>query len=432
MGRPRGSDATDLDRVIRKRGARHWPDWARSLEGPDFRLYFQGQAVSLLGSWTQQVALVWLVYRLTGSAALLGVTTFVGLVPQLLIGPLAGAWIDRQDKRRWLIIVELMMALQALLLALTSWAGWVGPGFIVAMSLILGVLRSFDGPLRHTLISAFVASPQDLPNALALNAMLVNAGRFIGPPLAGLLIGATSEAFCFLVNGLSFAALIAALLRARATTEAHESGTTAEVFRDGLRYLRHTPSARLLIFTLAAVNLTASSYATLLPILAKAEFQGDARTLGWLWGAAGAGAFAGTLVLARHRSLGGIAHWLLVAVCGSAATLVAIGGFAAPLAAAAALTLMGCALTVCNAGGNILLQAEAPTRLRGRVVAFFMATRFGFEAIGGLLAGLVAAWLPIRATFLIEGGLLAVCAAAIVLRRHDLDSLAQVQHAHPI
>lgn len=407
-----------------------WPPYARALRGRDFRLYFYGQAVSLLGSWTQQVALVWLVYRLTGSAALLGLTTFVGLVPQLAIGPWAGAWIDRQDKRRWLIIIELLMAAQALLLALLSWTGWITPGFIVAMSALLGVLRSFDGPLRHTLISAFVATPQDLPNALALNAMLVNAGRFVGPPVAGLLVGATSEAFCFLVNALSFGALVAAVRRAHASTAPHESGPTGEVFRDGLRYLRDTPSARLLILALTAVNLTASSYATLLPILAKGAFAGNAGTLGWLWGAAGCGAFAGTVLLARQGTLERTARRLPLAVCGCAFGLVAVGALAGPLAAALALALLGFTLTLCNAGGNILLQAEAPARLRGRVVAFFMATRFGFEAIGGLIGGLIADRLPVRASFVVEAAILAPCALAIVLRRHDLDSLSRVSQLH--
>jgi MFS family permease len=181
---------------------RRLPGPLRALEHRNFRLYFFGQAVSILGSWIQQVAMAWLVYRLTGSAALLGVTAFAALIPQLLVGPLAGAWIDKHDKRKWLMRVQGLLAAQALVLAGLTWMGWVGPGLLVLMAVLLGVLNSFDTPLRQSLISVFVARREDLPNALALNAMLFNTGRFIGPPVAGLLLGLTSEAACFALNAV--------------------------------------------------------------------------------------------------------------------------------------------------------------------------------------------------------------------------------------
>src|SRR5574343_1928025 len=156
------------------------PAGMRSLAHHNFRLYFAGQAISILGSWIQQVALSWLVYRLTGSAALLGITAFCGLIPQLVVGPFAGAWIDKQDKKKWLVGVQSLMAVQAFVLAGLTWADMIGTTFIVVMALLLGTLSAFDAPLRHPLIGTFVGSRDDLPNALALNAMLFNAGRFIG------------------------------------------------------------------------------------------------------------------------------------------------------------------------------------------------------------------------------------------------------------
>ncbi|WP_434515248.1 MFS transporter [Dechloromonas sp. ARDL1] len=267
------------------------PAGMRALAHRNFRLYFAGQAVSILGSWIQQVALAWLVYRLTGSAALLGVTAFCGLIPQLLVGPLAGAWIDKQDKKKWLVGVQALMAVQAFVLAGLTWADWIGTPFIVLMALVLGTLSSFDAPLRQSLIGSFVGSRDDLPNALALNAMLFNAGRFVGPPIAGLLLGTTSEAFCFAINGFSFLALIAGILLVHGTPPPRAKGSMGEVFKEGLQYAWQTWSVRTLILTLIALNLTASTYAVLLPVFARDVFAGDATTLGWLWGAAGCGAF---------------------------------------------------------------------------------------------------------------------------------------------
>ena len=192
------------------------PAGLRALAHANFRLYFAGQAISILGSWIQQVALAWLVYRLTGSAALLGITAFCGLIPQLVVGPFAGAFIDRQDKKRGLILVQSLMALQAFVLAGLTWLDWINTPFIVVMALLLGVLSSFDAPLRQSLIGTFVGHRDDLPNALALNAMLFNAGRFVGPPIAGLLLGLTSEAACFALNGFSFLALAVWFLPAEA------------------------------------------------------------------------------------------------------------------------------------------------------------------------------------------------------------------------
>lgn len=402
------------------RGRLLWPDSARALRGRDFRLYFVGQAVSLLGSWIQRVALSWLVYRLTGSATLLGVTSFLSLAPQLLVGPLAGAWVDRHDKKRSLIIVQSLLALQALVLAALAALDWIGPALLVMMSAILGVLGSFDGPLRHGLISAFVEDRSDLPNALALNAMLVNGTRFVGPPIAGFLLGLTSEAACFAINGLSFAALIGALLRARATAPLGAEGSIGDVFREGLHYVWNTWHVRLLIIALMAANLTASSYATLLPMLARDQFLGDARTLGLLWGAAGGGAFLATFVLARSSALPQLSRGVTVALALCALALGMVGIGKSMTTALFGLTLLGYGISFSNTGINILLQASAPESMRGRVVSYFMATRFGFDAIGGLIAGVVAAALGVRSTLTLEGAALALCAAWILARRHRL------------
>ena len=396
------------------------PAFLRALAHRNFRFYFAGQAVSILGSWIQQVSLAWLVYRLTGSSALLGVTAFCALIPQLVVGPLAGAWIDRQDKKKWLIGVQALLALQAFALAALTWTDLIGTGLIIGMSLVLGVLNSFDTPLRQSLINSFVGRPEDLPNALALNAMLFNASRFIGPPLAGLLLGLTSEALCFAINGCSFLALVIGLLCIESRPPERATGSMGQVFREGVAYVWHTWPVRTLILTLATVNLTASAYAVLLPVFARDVFGGDAGTLGVIWGAAGCGAFLGTVFLAHQRGHGSLGQAVFI---GSAVSAVSVMVFSKagwmPLALVA-MAGVGFGISVVNVAINMLLQSMAPEALRGRVVSFFSSTRFGFDALGGLVAGLVAAPLGAGTTLLLEGLVLLVFVGFLVTRRHRL------------
>jgi MFS family permease len=400
----------------------------RALAHRNFRLYFAGQAVSILGSWIQQVALSWLVFRLTGSAALLGVTAFCGLIPQLLVGPLAGAWIDKHDKKKWLIGVQLLMAAQAFLLAGLTWTAWIDTPFIILMALLLGTLSSFDTPLRQSLIGSFVESRDDLPNALALNAMLFNAGRFIGPPIAGLLLGMTSEALCFAINGFSFLALVVAIVRGRGKPPPRATGSIGEVFREGLRYAWRTWSVRTLILSLAVLNLTASTYAVLLPVFARDVFAGNATTLGWLWGSAGCGAFLSTLFLATRRNVQAVLAAVVGGVLVSAASMLAFALTAYLPLALAGMIGLGFGISVCNVGINMILQNAAPERLRGRIVSFFTSARFGFDALGGLLAGLLAVAIGAGHTMLIEGSVLLFFFGFLFSRRQRL--LAQVAAAH--
>ena len=401
---------------------RVFPAAARALAHRNFRLYFTGQAVSILGSWIQQVALSWLVYRLTGSAALLGVTAFCGLIPQLLVGPLAGAWIDKHDKKKWLVGVQSLMALQAFVLAGLCWLDWINTTFVVLMALTLGILSSFDAPLRQSLISSFVGSHDDLPNALALNAMLFNAGRFIGPPLAGLLLGLTSEAMCFAINGFSFLALITALKLVRGEPPPRATGSVGQVFKEGLDYAWQTWTVRMLILTLIALNLTASAYAVLLPVFARDVFAGDATTLGWLWGAAGCGAFAATVFLATRKAGPAVMSAIVAGVGISALALLVFSVTTRLPLALCGMVGLGFGISLCNVGINMVLQSAAPAALRGRVVSFFTSARFGFDALGGLLAGLVAVSLGARHTLLAEGCLLLVFVCFLLTRRQRLQT----------
>ncbi len=383
----------------------------RALGHRPFRLYFFGQACSILGSWIQQVALSWLVYRLTGSAALLGATAFAALIPLLVVGPLAGAWLDRRDRQRTLIHVQLLLFLQASALAALTWLDLIGPTLIIAMSALLGILNAVDTPARQSLIAPMVGKREDLPNALALNAMLFNLGRFIGPPVAGFLLTLMSEAACFVLNAVSYLALMWAVSAMRIGTLPRSAGSVGDVFREGARYAFNTWSIRTMIIVLALVNLTASAYAVLLPIFAREVFLGDARTLGWLWGAAGAGAFSATLLLATHRNVRTTVNAVIAGVMLSALALLVFPLTSQLAVALPAMAVLGFGISVTNVGINTALQALAPDHLRGRVVAFFSSTRFGFDAIGGLIAGFVAAWTSGPATLFGEGLVLVLVSA---------------------
>lgn len=385
---------------------KRWPAAVRALAHRNFQIYFAGQGVSTLGKWVQQVALAWLAYHLTGSAVLLGLITFLSLAPQLLIGPLAGAWIDRHDKRRLLIIVQLILIVQSLLLAVATWRGWVDGPFIAAMALLLGLLNALETPLRQALIGSFVDDPADLPNALVLNAMLINAARFVGPPLAGGLIALAGEAACFALTAVAFLALLGGLLKVRGTAGPKASGSTTQVFREGLAYMWQARNVRQLLVNVIMVNLLASCYAALLPVLARAVFAGDARVLRWLWGAAGAGAFVATLVLAVGGALPRLRQFTDAGALLCAVALVGLWMAGALPLALLALGVLGFGITLSNVSTNMQLQSGAPSHLRGRVIAFYIAMRFGFEALGGMAAGLIAARWGAPATLGIAGGAL--------------------------
>ncbi|MDH0746868.1 MFS transporter [Pseudomonas sp. GD03842] len=386
---------------------RSWPAPLRALAHRNFQVYFLGQAVSTLGKWIQQVALAWLAYHITGSASLLGLLTFLSLAPQLVIGPLAGAWIDKHDKRRLLLIAQTLLACQSLFLAVMIWLGAMSTGWLIAMAALLGFLNAFETPLRQSLISSFVADPADLPNALALNAMLINAARFVGPPLAGALIAYSGEAVCFLVTTGAYSLLLFALFKVKGAPSARVAGNTGRIFREGLSYMWGTLEVRRLLLGVVVVNLLSSIYAVLLPVITRVSYHGDATTLGWLWGAAGAGAFVASVGLALGGSLTRLSRFIVGA---TACCVLGLGGMAfdIPLSLAmVSLALLGFGITVNNVSTNMLLQSQAPAELRGRVIAFYISMRFGFEAVGGLLAGVVAVGLGAPATMGVAGVLLA-------------------------
>ena len=371
---------------------------APALGQRNFRRYFYGQICSVLGTFIQAVALSWLVYRLTGSPALLGLTAFLSQAPQLVVSPLAGVLIDRFDRRRILIVLQCVFAVQALLLAGLVAFDLIRVWHILALALLLGVLNSFDLPSRQSLLIYLVDDRSTLANALALNAAVVHSGRLIGPPVAGLLLAVVPESVCFLINALSYLGPIYAVLAIRVEMPRQQNLKTGSALLEVWAYVRQSFEAKVALSAVAMVNATASSYIVLMPVFAKDVFAGSAQSLGILLGMGGAGALTASIYLST-RARSGIAIDFLFKSCALASAGMIGFALAGQLGnlwlGMPMVALMGAGIGATNIAGNTRLQYQAPDSLRGRVISIFGSMRFGFDALGGLLAGALATHLGV-------------------------------------
>lgn len=383
---------------------------APALGQRNFRRYFFGQVCSVLGTFIQAVAMSWLVYRLTGSAALLGLAAFLSQAPQLLVSPLAGVVVDRFDRRRILIGLQCLFALQALLLAGLVFFDLVQVWHLLALSASLGILNSFDLPSRHSLLPYLVDDRATLANAVAINAAVIHGGRFVGPPVAGLLLAVLPESACFLINGLSYLGPILAVRAIRADIPRQHALRTGRALVEIVDFLKQQASARAVLAAVGLVNATASSYVVLMPIFATEIFAGDSRTLGWMLGMGGAGALTASLYLSTRprpeQVTGALPKGCLLAGCGMLG-FVAAGLADAFWLALPAVWMIGAGIGASNVAGNTRLQYLVPDKLRGRIAALFASSRFGFDALGGLLAGTLAAHFGVLPVVFCQGLLLA-------------------------
>ena len=390
----------------------------RALRHRNFRRLFAGQSVSMVGTWLQQVAMGWLVYRLTGSAFLLGVVAFCANVGILLLGTLAGVVADRVDRKRGLYVTQGLLALQSVTLAVLAGTGAVEPWHLVLLALWQGIANAFDIPLRQSLFVHMVDDRVDLPNAIALNSFAVNGARVAGPALAGFLIAATSEAVCFAINAVSFVAVFVSLStiafphRPR-RTEAHGF---AKSWLEGFRYVTGFPPARALMALVAVLAWTVIPYVSLMPVYAKDVYGGGPGTLGLLLGTAGAGALVATLYLASRHTIVGLGGVIAGAAAVSGLALAAFAYLRVlPLALPLAF-LFGGGVILAAAASNTILQTIVEDRLRGRVAGFYMLAFLGVAPLGNLAAGTIAARIGVPATLLLNG-LVAFAAALVFLRR---------------
>lgn len=395
---------------------RGWP-MARALRHRNFRLFFFGQLLSLPGTWIQAVAQSWLIYRLTDSAALLGLAGFASQFPVFLMAPLGGVLADRFSRHRLLIGTQLASAILALVLAALTLSGAVQVWQVFGLATLLGVVNGFDLPARQAFTVQLVGRA-DLPNAIALNSSAFNAARLIGPAVAGVLVAAAGEGWCFLLNGMSFATVLVALLAMRLEPVGRtvQTGSMLAQILDGVRYVRGHLPIRSLLLLLGMVSLAGMPYAVLMPVFAQRILGGGAQSLGILMSCAGGGALVGALLLAARRSHGGLGGWVPWAAFGFGLGLIAFSQSRSFWLSAALLVPTGFAMMVQMAASNTLLQMMVPDALRGRVMSLYSMMFMGMAPIGALLAGGAADVIGAPMT-VAAGGALCILAAFWFRRR---------------
>ncbi|SFN97928.1 Predicted arabinose efflux permease, MFS family [Pseudonocardia ammonioxydans] len=360
-----------------------------ALSGRNYRLWFGGQSISLIGTWMQSVGQSWLVYELTGSAAVLGTVVAIQTLPTLLLGPYAGVWADRLDRRRLMIGLQTLMGLQALALAVLTLTGAVVLWHVYVLAAVLGLNKAFENPARQAFVQELVGR-DDLRNAVTLNSVLVNAARAVGPAIAGLVIVAGGTGVCFAVNAASFAAVVTSLLRldVAALTPAEPAPRGPGQLREGLAYVRGNPELFVPLVMMALIGCLAYEFPVVLPVVASQTFGGDAATYGYLTGAMGVGAVVGGLVVAGRGRTG------LPSLVRTAALFGVVLGLAAlaPVlwVALVAMGLVGMASVAFMAGGNSTLQLASAPGMRGRVMALWSVAFLGSTPIGGPVAGWVS------------------------------------------
>ena len=388
------------------------PAIVRALRHRNYRLYFGGQLVSLVGTWMQQIAMSWLAYRLTDSVLVLGLVGFAGQIPVLVFAPFGGMWSDRVNRRRILIATQSAAMVQALVLAALTLSQAVQPWHLVALALVLGTVNSIDIPARQAFVVHLVDDRADLSNAIALNSFAMNAARLLGPTVAGVVLSVVGEGICFLLNAVSYLTVLLALVAIRSGPQAVSSRPMASALRQGFRYAFGHDAIRGLLLLVAVVSFTATPYTVLMPVYAKQIFGGDARTLGLLLGCAGGGALAGTVYLAARKSLDGLERVIALAPVLAGAGLLAFAFSRSLWVAAPALLAVGFGVISTVASANTLIQSLVPDELRGRVMSLFTMAFLGMAPLGSLAAGSVAHGVGAPVT-LFAGGLCSIAAGLV-------------------
>jgi MFS family permease len=388
----------------------------RSFRHRNYQLFFSGQLISVTGTWMQSVAESWLVYRLTGSAALLGVTAFCSQIPVFVLAPLAGTVADRNNRHRIMVMTQTCSMVLAFILAVLTLTAVVRPWHVFVLAAGLGIVNAFDVPARQSFVVEMVGR-EDLLNAIALNSSMFNGARVVGPAVAGILVAAIGEGWCFLLNALSYIAVITGLLLMsvprRIVTRPHSAIRDA---LEGFRFVASTGPIRALLVLIGVVSLSGVPYAVLMPVFAESILNGGARELGILMAGSGLGALGGALTLAGRRNVKGLSRWVSLAA-GSFG--VALGLFSISRTFWLSVLLLvpvGYSLMVQMAASNTLLQAMVPDRLRGRVMSVYSMMFLGMAPFGGLLAGYLAEHIGAPRT--VAGGGLVCIIAAIVFRLH--------------
>lgn len=362
----------------------------RALRHRNFQLFFAGQLISLIGTWMQNVAQAWLVYRLTGSSALLGMVGFAGQIPVFLISPLGGLIADRHSRQRTVIATQTSAMILAFILAGLTLTGRVQVPHIFVLAALLGVVNAFDIPARQSFLVEMVGR-EDLINAIALNSSMFNGARIVGPAVAGILVAVIGEGWCFFANGVSYIAVIIGLTMIQVPPAAAPKKASAiSHIAEGFRFVARTAPIRALLLLLGLVSLTGMPYAVLMPVFADRIFHSGARGLGILMGFSGAGALIGALALATRQGVIGLGRWVAVSTGVFGVSLILFSFSRSFWIAAVLLVPVGLAMMAQMGASNTLIQTMTPDLLRGRVMSVYSMMFMGMAPAGALLAGVMA------------------------------------------
>ena len=387
------------------------PATLRALQYRNFQLFFSGQFISLIGTWMQNVAQAWLVYRLTGSSVLLGAIGFSSQIPVFLLSPAGGIVADRWQRRRVVIATQTTAMLLAFALAFLTLSGRIQIWHIFVLSALLGAVNAFDIPARQSFIVEMVGKT-DLMNAIALNSSMFNASRVLGPAIAGILVAWIGEGWCFFANAVSYIAVIIGLFLMRVPPRKIEAPAASPIAHiiEGFRWVVGNPAIHALLMLLGVVSLAGMPYTVLMPIFADRILHGGAKTLGVLMGATGIGALGGALILASRTELKGLNRWVAVSGMSFGALLVAFGYSRMYWLSMLLLVCVGFAVMIENGSSNTLIQSMVPDHLRGRVMSLYSMMFMGMAPIGSLISGAIADRFGAPMTVAAGGALCLACA----------------------
>ncbi len=388
----------------------------RSLRHRNYRLFFYGQSLSLIGTWVQRIATPWLVYRLTDSALMLGVIGFASQISNFLIAPFAGVIIDRVDRYKVLLITQILSLVQASLLAALYLTDVIQVWHVIVLNLFLGAINAFDAPARQAFVIDMVEGKKDLPNAIALNSAMFNGARLIGPTVAGILIAATGEGVCFLLNAVSYVFVIISLLRMKVKRKEFnvKHSNVMQNLNEGFSYTFRSVPIRSVLLLLAVASFTAMQYVVLIPVFSKEVLHGTSRMFGFLMAASGLGALIGTFFLASKNSIEGLEKVIPRASMVFGLSLILFSLSRHAVVAFPMILIMGAGMMLQTASSNTLIQSIVDDDKRGRIMSIYMMAFMGTAPFGALLTGWLAKVLSVSYTLMICG-IIMFGAAAVFL-----------------
>jgi MFS family permease len=386
--------------------ARVW----RALRHRNFRLFFTGQSISLIGTWMTRIATSWLVYKLTSSALLLGVVGFAGQIPTFLVAPFAGVWVDRLDRRRVLVVTQVLAMVQSLALAVLTLSGRITIREIIGLSAFQGLINAFDMPGRQAFLVQMVEEKQDLGNAIALNSSMVNMARLLGPSLAGGVIALFGTGYCFLIDGLSYLPVIASLLmmRLKPLLLPHASASMFHQLKEGWKYVTGSVPIRTILSLFAVISLMGWPFTVLMPIFALKILKGGPHTYGFLMGAVGVGALASAYSLALRPSARGLIKMMPISAGMLGIGLILFGFSQNYWLSLVVLSFCGFGMMQETSASNTVIQTIVEENKRGRVMSYYTAAFVGMAPFGSLLAGTLASAIGAPKTVMVSG----VCCVA--------------------